>query len=179
MSHRITAVEMVFGDIPSADLENEHGDFVLVNLIKHGLRRWEVGQFLLSITDPKRREDGNAYLPVVTFTEGTGVLGAGKYICEDLIRPLPNPRLKENTLVLPGASGIRPLSSLEFVWVVDRQRRLGDPQAHKYRPAMFINYVSDTESMVMMLDKANKETKRKNTVRTASIQRYDRPEGVP
>lgn len=57
-------------------------------------------------------QDGSAYLPVVTFAEGTGSLGTGKYICEDLIRPLPDPRLKYNTLVLPGASGLRLISSL-------------------------------------------------------------------
>lgn len=33
--------------------------------------------------------------------------------------------------------------------------------------------------MVMMLDESNKAHKRKICVRTASIQRYDPPEGMP
>lgn len=51
MSHRTTAVQMVFGEIPTADLTDGFGDFVLVNLIEHGMQTWQVGQFLLSMQD--------------------------------------------------------------------------------------------------------------------------------
>lgn len=56
MSRRNPAVEMVLSDVAASNPENGYGEFVLVNMIQGGMRRWQVGQFLLSVDAPRRYE---------------------------------------------------------------------------------------------------------------------------